>query len=370
MSDGFKAQDRALDGERARRLLRDVSAASGWKIQRVLRITPVHLRPGRRMVVRYEIEGCRPSEAARVHTLFGKLYRGHGGARARGAHEFLAPRLPACVRLAEVLGYHPRRRFLLLAGLEGMLLSGVLRTEAAPARLAAFGAALAAFHDCTAGRPCGPPDSPALRRHDAAAEALVLEQARVRAEIAPWPPPAMSRFAGCWIEVTEALRSGSDPSSGAAPAVVHRDLYPRQVLDLVAQGPGGSQRAPAAHRGGSRDTEVFGLLDLDEASWGEPEIDAGNFAAHIFLDDLQRMGAVTAAPMLAAAFLDAYAEARPVDSARLRVYLAGSLLRLATLERVSLAGQSVLDWPNLAVALVAVVEGVLARGSVVTRRGR
>ncbi len=346
MSAAFKALDRALDPAGPRRLLRDVSAAAGWKIERVLRIVPVHLRPGRRMVVRYEIQGRRPREASGVHRLYGKLYRGHGGARARAAFELLAPRLPAVVRLAEVLGYDERRRFLLLAELEGTLLSDLLRTEMARPRLAGLGVALAAFHQATVGaRGAGPGG---LRTHDAAAEALVLEQARVRAEAAAWPAGTKQHFSACWAEVVQALCAWAGALPDVRAAVVHRDLYPRQVL--------------------ARAAGDFGLLDLDEASWGDPEIDAGNLGAHLYLEDLQRMGAVSIAPELAAAFLDAYSQARLLDGERLRVYLAGSLLRLAALERTGRAALSVLDWPSLAASLVTVAEAALGENG--PRAGR
>ncbi len=241
------------------------------------------------MVVRYEVEACPPGGAWGVYALYGKLYRGHAGERACAAYKLLAPHLPARVRPAEVLGYDARRRFLLLEGLHGELLSDALRRDNARGHLAAFGEVLAAFHGCGAcTRGAGsavdggvePPGAFELRAHDAEAEVRVLELARARAEQATWDPGVRRRFTACLDEVVRALRSGAPPGSDRVRSVVHRDLYPRQVLV-------DARRAPAAVQADPRGEERFGLLDLDEVSCGEPEIDCGNFAAHLFLDDLQ-----------------------------------------------------------------------------------
>lgn len=364
MTGELKAQERALDPDRALRLLRRASCCSAWKISRVLRLTPVNLRRGRRMVVRYVVEASPPGGASGVYTLYGKLYRGHGGARAWAATKFLEPRLPARVRLAEVLGYDARRRFLVLEGLHGELLSDVLGRDCAHTYLAAFGQVLAAFHGCGADPRGAPParcpctDAPSarvLRTHDAEAEVRVLELARARAEQAPWEPGVKSRFTAGLDGVVQALRSRAEAGADRGHTVVHRDLYPRQVLVAARRTPGPIQAEPPGE-------ETFGLLDLDEVSYGEPEIDCGNLAAHLVLGDLQSLGVVKAAPTFAASFLAAYGQQRPLDGERLRAYTAGSLLRLASLERVSLPASSVLSWPVLASGLVLAAERVQAKG--------
>ncbi len=316
------------------------------------------------MVVCYEIEGSPPGGLAGVYTLYGKLYRGHAGERACGAYRLLAPHLPPRVRLAEVLGYDPRWRFLLLEGLYGELLGDVLRREGAHAHLASFGEILAEFHTCGAirlGAGSGMPGWPQaagvcpLRVHDGEAEGRILELARARAQQAPWEPAALTSFTACVDEAMQALRSGSPAGSDRGRTVVHRDLYPQQVL-LSAR------RTPAALLEGPCEDESFGLLDLDEVSCGEPEIDCGNFIAHLFLDDLQTLGCVRVAPTRVLSFLAAYTRRAAIRPERLRAYTAGSLMRLASLERISLPASSVLRWPALASALVAVAQEVLAGG--------
>jgi len=70
------------------------------------------------------------------------------------------------------------------------------------------------------------------------------------------------------------------------------------------------------------------LLDLDTASRAAPELDPGNFLAHLRLRQLQ--GLAPDAERLARGFLDGYRErAEPPHPDRLRWYTASALLRLA-----------------------------------------
>jgi aminoglycoside phosphotransferase (APT) family kinase protein len=87
----------------------------------------------------------------------------------------------------------------------------------------------------------------------------------------------------------------------------HRDFYDKQVLVE-----------------GDRVT----FLDLDTACLAEPELDAGNFLAHLRLRSLQRSDEKIRE--LAGPFLEAYARRRGrLDPRRLHWYEAGSLLRLS-----------------------------------------
>ena len=87
----------------------------------------------------------------------------------------------------------------------------------------------------------------------------------------------------------------------------HRDFYDKQVL----VGDGGCT-----------------LLDLEVACLSEAELDVGNFLAHLILRSLQ--GRIPGSSGLRERFLhDCSTNSGPLDSGRLRWYLASSLLRLA-----------------------------------------
>ena len=146
MIERLKARSRALDPHRALKLLQETCAASGWRIERVLHHQIVKERPGRRMVVRYDVEVSAPRDAAGRQMLYGKLYRGHGGERFRAAWTDLHARLPAGLCFPDLLGYHERRRFLLLRALAGAPLEDLLATHRAARALEACGRALAGLH--------------------------------------------------------------------------------------------------------------------------------------------------------------------------------------------------------------------------------
>jgi Ser/Thr protein kinase RdoA (MazF antagonist) len=89
------------------------------------------------------------------------------------------------------------------------------------------------------------------------------------------------------------------------PTVVHRDLYEEQVLV----------------------GERIGLIDLDDAALGPPELDVGNLLAHVDLLALRSEADLTA-PV--AAFLDGYDDRGPALDATLLGRCRGlTLLRLA-----------------------------------------
>jgi Ser/Thr protein kinase RdoA (MazF antagonist) len=96
--------------------------------------------------------------------------------------------------------------------------------------------------------------------------------------------------------------------------VVHRDLYEEQVLV----------------------GEQIGLIDLDDAALGPPELDIGNLLAHIELLSLRRSTDLTAA---GACLLDGYRQAGPpLGETLLARCRALTLLRLACIhEDASLA---------------------------------
>jgi Ser/Thr protein kinase RdoA (MazF antagonist) len=95
------------------------------------------------------------------------------------------------------------------------------------------------------------------------------------------------------------------PDDWGSSTVVHRDLYEEQVMV----------------------GERIGLIDLDDAALGPPELDVGNLLAHL---DLLAIRAETDLAETTAALLDGYAQAGPpLDPALLARCHGLSLLRLA-----------------------------------------
>lgn len=242
--------------------------------------TPVTLevlkdKPGRRrtsrargprgsVIVKVYASGRAPVVAARVGALSG----GPGAA------------------VPDVLLCDARRHAVVLTDVPGepcrhALLAGDL---AAAARI---GVALAAWH--AAYRDRVPTE---LRPHLVERE---LEALRTRLDAAP--PDLAAR-------VERLLGGLSVPWT--ASTVVHRDLYEEQVLL----------------------GERVGLLDLDDASAGPPELDIGNLLAHLVLlgrrQDADLDGVVSS-------LLQAYTAVAPLDPALLRQCRALALLRLACL---------------------------------------
>lgn len=321
----LKGADRALDRERARRLLRETSAASGWRVLDVRDLEVVKVRPGRRLIVRYETLAARPGEPPRHWTLYGKLYHGHGGARVHAALSYLRRVPHPALQFPELLGYHPRRRFLLLGAVEGTPLDRGLDGEDALSHLARLARGVGALHTL----PAPDPAVAALRIHDAAAEAGVLEQARARIEAANWEPELRASFVELQRRVCDLLQAGAP--AGSSPAMIHRDLYPAQVL--------------------LQDGRVA-LIDLDDLALGEPELDLGNCGAHLVLRGLQAGVGPDRGRGLQHGFLEACGRVRPLAAERCAVYTAASYLRLASLERLAVPGEGP-GWPVLSRALLA-----------------
>lgn len=140
----------------------------------------------------------------------------------------------------------------------------------------AAGAALGTWHRAWAGR-----EPPPLRPHTVDRELAILDDRGAHLVEPglgqPWP----------------------------CTTVVHRDLYEEQVLT----GP------------------AVGLIDLDDAHLGPPELDLGNLLAHLVLLDIRSASATGAAA--AAAILDAYTAAHgAINETRLKQCEHLSRLRL------------------------------------------
>ncbi|MCK4414617.1 MAG: aminoglycoside phosphotransferase family protein [Candidatus Eisenbacteria sp.] len=342
MTGELKARTRALDPRRALKLLRETSGGSGWDIERLLSLDVIKERPGRRLTVRYDVAARRRGGPPDEYALYGKLYRGHRGARVHRLLIELSHRAPSGLRFPEPLGYEPRRRFLLIAGLAGRELSGLLGSPEAELHVRTFGDALASFHLLPVETIAAAlPVDGGLPVHDPAAEIDVLSRARERIrEQAPRPAVA-EWFDGLSKQVSSGLGKPPEGVAGRAFRLLHRDLHPGQVLV---------------------DQRGMGLIDLDDAARGEPELDLGNVLAHFSLDDLQRHGRIGGARRLGQAFLEGYARRGSFHRDRLAFYLAGSCLRLASLERLAGGGISVLGYADLAQALMREAERALVAG--------
>lgn len=353
--DELKNAAPAVDPGRALDFLRDAGGGAGWEFRRILHVEPIRHRPRRRLTIRYTVEARRYDEPFRIRTVYGKLYQGRRGNRTHRILDALWTALPSSAstreaavppagtrtppRLPEPIGYSPRRRFLLLVGLDGRPLAELLHGPDARRCLGRFAIELAAFHDV----PLDPTlnalvTDGSLPVHDAAEEAAVVQDAidrvangRIDAETKHEHERTARRVLACLA----VKRHGALPNADRRPRLVHRDLYPDQVLV-------------------SDDRSA--LVDLDEVAVGEPELDLGNFTAHLTLGGLQRNGAIGASAAHSSAFLRAYHGAREIARHRLAVYEAGALVRLASLERLASQGGATLSWSTLVRELTARAE--------------
>jgi Ser/Thr protein kinase RdoA (MazF antagonist) len=234
-------------------------------------------RPGRRRTLRAR----GPTGTAIV-----KAYASERAAIVAARLESLAagPEEPV---LPKVIHIDPALRLVVLSDVPGAPLRAAL-LDGAVQKCRRAGAVLGSWHAAWKGaRPRG------LRPHTAERE---LEILRARAATASVPVAQM---------VEDALPGLAEEWQHTT--VVHRDLYEEQVLV------------------GRR----VGLIDLDDAALGPPELDVGNLLAHIELLERRRgrdLGAGTRA------FIDAYADRAPgLDSELLDRCRRLTRLRLACL---------------------------------------
>jgi Ser/Thr protein kinase RdoA (MazF antagonist) len=192
---------------------------------------------------------------------------------------------PSQPRLPEVLLVDPALRLVVLSEVPGVPLRvAILDGDAEACRRA--GTVLAGWHGFWRDR--GPA---ALSPHTAERE---LELLRAHAGRAPTPVAAA---------VEASLAAAAVP--WGCSTVVHRDLYEEQVLL----------------------GDEVGLIDLDDAALGPPELDVGNLLAHV--DLLGRRSGRDLAPMQEALLSGYSAGPAPLDAALLDRCRRLSLLRLA-----------------------------------------
>jgi Ser/Thr protein kinase RdoA (MazF antagonist) len=231
-------------------------------------------KPGRRVTMR--ARGPRGSAIV-------KLYRSDRVMAVAARLSALADG-PAEPEVPEVLAVDRAERILVLSEVRGRALrDAVLASDHESCRRA--GAAIAVWHGAWAGsRPA------ALREYTIASELEVLfdRAARAPREIGRRVAVAVTELRGGWTPVT----------------VVHRDLYEEQVLL------------------GRR----VGLIDLDDAALGPPELDVGNLLAHLDLLGLRSTRRVDRAQD---ALLGGYRMHGPLDAQLVERCRTLSRLRLA-----------------------------------------
>lgn len=231
-------------------------------------------KPGRRLTLR--ARGPRRSVIV-------KLYRSDRAATVAERISALAEG-PTALEVPEVLAVDLTERLLVLSDIPGVpLREAVLGADEAGCHRA--GAAIAAWHQAWAGR-----KPAALREHTIELEldVLVNHAGLASGEIGFLVNASLLELGEEWPPAT----------------VVHRDLYEEQVLL----------------------DERVGLVDLDDAALGPPELDVGNLLAHLDLLELHSDRGLAGAKE---ALLDGYAMRGPLD---LRL-----LERCRTLARLRLA---------------------------------
>lgn len=234
-------------------------------------------KPGRRRTLR--VRGSGGSAIAKVYASDrASVVARRVAVLASGPDE---PIVPA------VLHVDPALHLLVLSEVSGYPLRDAL-LEGDLATCSRVGVALGKWHGAWEGIAPIP-----MRRHTVDRE---LETLRERAETASAPvgravAEALPRFADVW----------------RCSTVVHKDLYEEQVLV------------------GDR----IGLIDVDDAALGPPELDIGNLLAHVELLERRRDRELAREKL---ALLEGYAEAGPiVDEALLERCRRLTLLRLACL---------------------------------------
>ena len=236
-------------------------------------------KPGRRRTLR----AIGPRESAIV-----KLYASDRAATVAARVDALGAG-PAEPMVPRVLMCDPARRLVVLSYVPGRPLRDAVVTGDGEA-CARAGSALGAWHGYWSGR------APrCLKRHTSERELAIIDE---RARALPTETAERVRV------LARRLRL-----AWSCPTVVHRDLYEDQVVI----------------------NERVGLIDLDDAALGPPELDIGNLMAHLELRALREgNGSAGAAAPLLEGYAASGAVLNPFLLDRCRRL---SLLRLAGIHR-------------------------------------
>lgn len=253
---------------------------------------PIGYKPMRRFVARYRFVSRDGTE----QTLFGKCFRPGADEESWSAHSALAHTMhgqpPPEPNVAPPEGRIPEWKMLVWRRAPGKPFLQLLEDADATSVAERIGAALAALHRS---------DVAWQRRHTTADElSTVWRWIELAKRVFPHSAPRLDR--AC----EELIRLTHDPSpSRLRPS--HRDFYDKQVL---------------VHG------EKMTFLDLDTACLAEPELDLGNFLAHLRLRRLQRPQLRT--DEVGNALIEGYvARTGPPDRRRLHFYEGCAITRLA-----------------------------------------
>ena len=280
-----------LDGDLAALRLRQWLGGRGSA--RRLRVRPRSYKPLRRLTVEYRQDD---GEGQGGERLYGKALRRRDLPRVEATCAALA-RSAVAANLALPRGVVRRWAMLLFEPRAGTALARLIPGPAAVRGVALAGEMLAAMHGDGAALPASHP----RRREIETLDRWLGCTFRACPEMAGRLDTARRRLA----------RMGGSTTVGQ-PVPSHRDYHPGQLLV-----------AP----------EGVSVLDLDTAAMAEPELDAGNFLAHLDLFELERRSVPSAE--LSDVFRTAYERlaGRRLDSQRLLWYRAGAVLRLACVYR-------------------------------------
>jgi len=270
----------ALDPVRASALLREAEGIAS--APRVARADLLSLRPHRRAVVRWTLDG-----ATRIAKLVPP-------AKSRGLIERWSGIGPGEPLVPRLLGSLPVRGLLLFDEVPGRPLKAFWDDPAREGAVRATMRALRAFHERSMVR----------SREQTALDGI--ETVRRSAAV-------LDRFgAPHGTERREALAAllAQAPPPRVPPAALHGDFYDRQVV-LAPRGPA--------------------FLDLDAGAPGDPAIDVANFAAHLLLREAQGSLPAREASRLEEIAVESYGSPGDDFERRYSFFRAASLARLASL---------------------------------------
>lgn len=333
--------DPLTDPDRAARLLDDIGTEAGWQVRDVRSVDVVGERPDKRRTLRFRVTARRAGGNPAESYWYATQYRGGEGERMLPSLRFLRSAAAPEIRVPHLIGYSREMRLLVTTAIDGRPLGSVLEDpieSRVAASLKRLGRSLSSFHAIrTPGPSARSADRPTFGLWDAAAEMESLDDVERTLLDSGLEPRVADRL----TEGVAALRSDLAHDAGVARAasVVHRRLHPGHIL---------------------YGSDGIGLVDLDDASFGEPEHDLGVLIAHMVLSDLKRGLSVRLAPARADALRSGYLGGGVLRPNRLAAYTSSALLRLATTERAKNGGVGAPDWTRLTSVLIdeAMPEGV------------
>ena len=278
----LKSLARVVDQLSSRRLARKLlpHRADLWNS----RVKTLRYKPERRFVGRIDSEDGKPRALLKVYG---------DDSFDSALTNSLAFKSRARVRIAHMLGVHERHRAIAFEWINGQTLDEIISNGGSAAAISATGEALAKLHGQS---PVG------LRRRTRTMEARALfEVAR-----------GISYLAASHTAIATSLAKDINHvlgESDRAVRPVHGDFYASQVL--IAD-------------------DEAAILDLDEAAWGDPLSDLGNFLAHVQREHVRGRVSAPRVQEIEAALLEGYCRtsARSIQPRLLATHTAASLLKL------------------------------------------